>query len=55
MQVESLKLTSDDLRRLVLEVADWLVVSEQSQQSVLQAVAYGSLLNDSEKQAGLSC
>ncbi|CAJ1386028.1 unnamed protein product [Effrenium voratum] len=32
-EVESLKLTSDDLRRLVLE-----------------AVAYGSLLNDSEKQ-----
>ncbi|CAK8998232.1 Uncharacterized protein SCF082_LOCUS5549, partial [Durusdinium trenchii] len=31
--VESLRLTSDDLRRLVLE-----------------AVAYGSLLNDSEKQ-----
>lgn len=75
-QVESLRLTSDDLRRLVLEASrcrppQLQFLSSQMpfshkfksnfrESSVIfdmfevvhQAVAYGSLLNDSEKQAG---
>ena len=49
-EVESLRITSDDLRRLVLEESVGTCLCSQLLPEA-QAVAFGSLLNDSEKQA----